>query len=33
MYHPDFLMSDWQLLLVFYALCLVRKVLSSRVGN
>ena len=22
MYHPDFLLSDWQLLLVFYAVCI-----------
>lgn len=23
MYHPDFLLTDWQLLLVFYAICLL----------
>lgn len=23
MYHPDFTMNDWQLLLIFYAVCLV----------
>ncbi|KAK0777431.1 hypothetical protein LTR91_013043 [Friedmanniomyces endolithicus] len=29
MYHPDFLMSDWQLLLVFYALCLFTFVICT----
>ena len=23
MYHPDFLLNDWQLLLIFYAVCIV----------
>lgn len=29
MYHPDFTMNDWQLLLVFYAICLVTFVICT----
>jgi len=29
MYHPDFVLDDWQLLLVFYAVCLVTFVICT----
>ncbi|KAG0646589.1 putative amino-acid permease [Hyphodiscus hymeniophilus] len=29
MYHPDFLLNDWQLLLVFYAVCLASFVICA----
>ncbi|KAM3078029.1 hypothetical protein ACMFMG_002672 [Clarireedia jacksonii] len=29
MYHPDFVASDWQLLLIFYAICLVTFIICT----
>jgi hypothetical protein len=29
MYHPDFALNDWQLLLVFYAICLLTLVICT----